>query len=104
MQIRYELLRQSLIHPKELIALQPAEWDWLIPQARSAGVLARMQFLVVEQELASRIPKIVRPHLESAGVVASNEERLMRFELDRIERALAGVETSLILLKGAAYI
>jgi hypothetical protein len=42
--------------------------------------------------------------LHSAGVIAANEERVMRWELNRIERALSEVDCEVVLLKGAAYV
>jgi hypothetical protein len=86
------------------MAITASEWDSLIPQARLAGLLPRIEILVAERGLENRIPKTVKPHLQSASVVATHEARLMLFELERIERALARIDTPVILLKGTAYL
>jgi hypothetical protein len=103
LQAHSDLLRQALLLSESLTALTSTDWDLLIPQARRAALLARLETLLSERGLLDRVPKPVRTHLESARIVAENEDRVMRWEINRIQRALAGIDTPIVLLKGAAY-
>lgn len=96
-------LGQALTRPAGLTALNDCEWDVLIQQGRRAGLLARVEILLEERGLLGAVPPRPRMHLESARIVAENEQRIMRWELNRIRRALAALETPFVLLKGAAY-
>jgi hypothetical protein len=98
-----DLLRQALFFSESLTALTTTDWDLLISQARRAVLLARLETLLSERGLLERVPEPVRMHLESARIVAENEDRVMRWEINRIQRALAGIDTPIVLLKGAAY-
>ena len=98
-----DLLRKTLLLSESLTSLTTTDWDLLIPQARRAALLARLESLLSERGLLDRVPKPVRTHLKSARIVAANEDRVMRWEINRIQRALAGIDTPIVLLKGAAY-
>lgn len=99
-----DLLLQALRRPESTVEIKPIEWDSLIRQARRAGLLARIQRLLEEHDLIDRIPPRAGAHLESARIVADNEQRIMRWEVNRIARALDGLDTPIVLLKGAAYL
>jgi putative nucleotidyltransferase-like protein len=100
----HALLRRYLIAPQRLAGLPLSEWDRLLPEARSAGLLSRLDALIRELGLTCKIPSQVKPHLLAARRIADNENRVVRWELTRIARALAGFDIPVILLKGAAYI
>ena len=99
-----DLLLQALARPETVAHLNPIDSDLLIRQARRAGLLARIQTLVAERGIVDRIPTRVRAHLDSARIVAENEQRIMRWEVNRIARALGSLSLSTVLLKGAAYV
>ena len=84
-------LTSALVEPDPLTALSLAEWDRLIRYARSSGLLARVQVLLDERDLIDRVPSPVIPHLTAARTVADHERRILSWEVNRIERALAGV-------------
>jgi Uncharacterised nucleotidyltransferase len=96
-------LASALLKPESLMTLSLTEWDRLIRYARLSGLLARLQVLLDERNLIDRVPSPVIPHLTAARTVADHERRSLSWEVNRIERALAGVNGSCILLKGAAY-
>ena len=99
-----DLLLQALAHPEIVANLNPIDSDRLIRQARRAGLLARIQTLIAERGIVDQIPTRVLAHLDSARIVAENEQRIMRWEVNRICRALEGLDVPAILLKGAAYV
>ena len=98
------LLRQALVTPEILTELSLAQWDRLLPHARSAGLLARLDILLTERRLSDKIPSQVTPHFIAARRIAENEHCTMQWEVNRIARALRGIDDApIVLLKGAAY-
>ena len=100
----HDELTQVLLHPEKLIGFDLSQWDILIRKAKRAGLLARIECLLAERGLLVSVPEQPSMHLESARIVAENEQRIMRWEISRIQRALASVDTPIIFLKGAAYL
>lgn len=94
----------ALRQPEMLPGLKLDEWDVLLRQAYRADLLGRLAEVVRDRGLWSAIPDAPRQHLGSAAAVAAKVGREVRWEVDRIRRALAGVVDEVILLKGAAYV
>ena len=99
-----DVLRQALVAPEILGNLQLSEWDGLLSEAWSAGLLARLDVLLNERRLFKGVPDPVRPHLVAARRVADNEDSIVRWEVNRIAQALPRQDIPIVLLKGAAYI
>jgi len=95
------LLATVLREPQRLGTLKPSEWDLLLPQARRAGMLARLAFIVEKsgQSVSGRAGE----YLEGARTVSIHQAQAVHFEVERIHSALAGSGIPVILLKGAAY-
>jgi hypothetical protein len=104
MPLARDLLVQALTRPETVVDLNPIEWDSLIRQARRAALLARIQALLEKHCIVDRVPPRVVAHLDSARMVAENEQRILKWEVNRICRALGGLDVPVILLKGAAYV
>jgi putative nucleotidyltransferase-like protein len=98
------IIERALTQPQALVELSPCQWDRLIQSARRLGLLARIQVLLAERGLFDAVPTQPKLHLESARIVADNEQRIMRWEVNRIQRALGELSKPVILLKGAAYL
>ena len=94
----------ALRRPAVLAELTLSEWDVLLRQARRSALLGRLAYLAQIYDLWPAIPDGPRQHLGSAAAVAAKVGREVRWEVDRIRRALAGVVDEVILLKGAAYV
>src|SRR5215467_6042583 len=99
-----DFVRSGLIHPDSLASLPVRDWDLLIRQGRSASVLGRLQALLEECNLLEAVPLGPRNYLAGARDVATSQERVIRWEVHCIERALMPVRTDFVLLKGAAYV
>jgi Uncharacterised nucleotidyltransferase len=67
-------------------------------------MLGKIYALLAESKLLHRIPSEPKAHLEAAHVVASDQERVICWEVYCIQRALAPVVPNFVLLKGAAYV
>jgi hypothetical protein len=98
------LLLSVLRRTEALAPLSLAQWDRLLRLARSTGVLHSLAVRAEAQGLTGRFPAEVQPHLAAARQMALRHDRAVRWEITRIERALAGVDTPLVLLKGTAYL
>jgi hypothetical protein len=97
-------LLRVLMSPARMTGLCEAEWDQVLPLARASHLLGRLASEVQAHGLADRLPRRVRGHLDAAAAVAAHNERTIRWELNRIERALRHLDIPILLLKGAAYV
>ena len=99
-----DLLTPALRAPESVLSLSLSEWDRLIPQARQTGLLARLCFILKARDLLSGCPDQPLAHLDSAWVVAEKHAAQVRWEMNRIQHALAHIGHPILLLKGAAYL
>lgn len=102
--MRCPLLIEALQEPKRLTTLTLADWDRLLPQARAAGLLARLAVLADDLALTPRLPAAVQPHLTAARTLAERQRRAVLWEARKIDAALAPTGLPVLLLKGAAYV
>lgn len=80
------------------------DWDLVIRQARSAGLLARLAVDLEDAGLIDAVPPQPRRHLAADRCLAERHDRDVRWEVQCVERALGGLEIPVVLLKGAAYV
>lgn len=99
-----DLLTPLLIDPELIQKLKMRDWDLLIRQARQSNLLGRLAALLEQHQLLSQVPEQPKAHLESSLAVAQRQMQAVRWEVDRIQHALANLPHPIILLKGAAYI
>jgi signal recognition particle subunit SEC65 len=99
-----DLLLRTLVRPATMLELTDAEWDALLPRARAARLLGRLAAEATARDMSDRLPLKARHHFRAAAAVATHHLRMVRWELNRIERALASLPVPILLLKGAAYV
>lgn len=99
----YSLLLRVLRYPETMAGLNLADWDSLLTTARHTRVLGRFYSQLLGANALANVPAPVCPHLESAHIIATEHARMLRWEVNRIQRALFGLAIPVILLKGAAY-
>jgi Uncharacterised nucleotidyltransferase len=99
-----ELLPRLLISPAAMAGLTEAEWDQVLPLARTSHLSGRLASEAQAHGLGDRLPARVRGHFDAAAAVAAHNERTIRWELNRIQRALRHLDIPILLLKGAAYV
>lgn len=85
-------------------ALSPADWTLLLGQARVARVLARLATKAADEGWLANVPEAPRRYLEGALPAAERQRQSVRWEIDRLRVALAGLPGPVVLLKGAAYV
>jgi len=98
------LLLEALRAPASMGALAPAEWDVLLRQGRHVGMLGRLGALAAAAGVLPVVPSRARTRLEAALEDVEQQHRLVRWEVIRLRRALAGTGVPIVLLKGAAYL
>jgi len=97
------LLVRALRRPQTVADLCLTDWDLLVRQARASNLLARLQALVEQHGLGSRLPVQPAAHLASTGVLAEKQRRSVRLEVERLQRVLGRAHVPMMLLKGSAY-
>lgn len=93
-----------LLAPERARTLSLAEWDQIIPQARRAGLLARLANAIERTCGLGVVPAAPRAHLASGQILADKHRRDTIYELGRIAEVLGPTLSPIVLLKGAAYL
>jgi Uncharacterised nucleotidyltransferase len=99
-----EWLLGALVRPAAMTELSEAQWDDLLPLARASHVMARLAADAQAHGLGDQLPSKVRAQFSAATTLAAHHGRTVRWELNRIERALRPLHVPILLLKGAAYV
>jgi len=81
-----------------------SSWELLIRQARSAGLLARVAAILEKRSLLANVPPAPAAHLIAARTLAKAQQDEVRREVVHIGEALRSLSTTVILLKGTAYL
>lgn len=97
-------LHEVLLRPSVVSGFTLSDWDVLVQQARSAGLLGRVAALLRESSMAGQVPPPVRWHLDAAYTVYVAHSDDVWLEVQHIAKALKVVGLRPVLLKGAAYL
>ena len=90
------LLVDVLRSPELMAELSPVQWDLLVRQARSSGLIAQLAF-ILEDRASTVCPAAPRRHLEGGRRIAEKLARDVQLEVRRIAEPLAA-ENSLVAL------
>ncbi|MET0081732.1 MAG: nucleotidyltransferase family protein [Sedimenticola sp.] len=99
-----DLLIHTLIDPQRMARLSLSDWDLLVRQGRSAGLLTYLCDAAERLNILEDLPERPRNHLVSARILTHKHQRDIRWEVHCIMKALRDHEHPVILLKGAAYL
>ncbi len=80
------------------------EQELILRILRQNGLLSWLAMRLGDDRLRQRLDHKVGHHLESARMVAEEDARMLRWEVNRIGYAFRGTGLPVILLKGAAYL
>lgn len=97
-------LLDALKRPERCGTFDLAAWNRLVRQAKASGLLAKLAARLEAAGILDQVPEKVRDLMRDARVGAARNQVEIRFEVNRVLRALAGLDLPVILLKGAAYI
>lgn len=98
------MLIQALRQPRCTAAFSARQWHALLLQARRHGLLAKLESRLRSEGLFDAAPYKARSHMHAARIAALSSQTAVRFEVNRVLRALRGVDVPLLLMKGAAYV
>jgi hypothetical protein len=98
------LVAGALARPRDLLELRPAQWDELLCRARNTRLLGRLSTELEALGLLDSLPSGTVAQIRAELAVSAENARMVRWEVDRIRRALRDVRVPVILLKGAAYL
>jgi hypothetical protein len=97
-------LLDALKDPAAAAGLGPEAWETLLRQARVEKLHARIAAMLLDRGLLDRVVEPVRRRLGAYATMSEAHDRGARWEVDRIAAALKGLDTPVVLLKGAAYL
>lgn len=80
------------------------DWESLLGQARQSGLQGRLAHQFSSQGWLPDVPAAPRHHLQSALQLAHRQWHEVNWEARCIRRALEGIDTPVVVLKGAAYL
>ncbi|WP_448250070.1 nucleotidyltransferase domain-containing protein [Thalassotalea agariperforans] len=89
--------------PKLVQNLDNKNWELVISQAKSSGLLGRLYYIFKQQNLLTYIPDSVIWHLESDYTISKHLRISCRREFFEITQALSNKNITPIFLKGAMY-
>ncbi len=98
------LLVAVFIEPMLAQSFCMSEWDLLIRQARCAGVLARLGYVLEKNELLGYVPDPAWAHIYSAQLVVRQFIKALNLEVSSICKALSSLNYPWVFLKGSAYV
>ena len=99
-----KLLIKAVLRPECLATLDDLQWEKILQLGRLHGISGRWFEQLENQGLISRLPPSVVNHLWSDQLIGLENERMVRWEADRVQHALAKLNIKFVLLKGAAYV
>lgn len=98
------LLVSSLLDGESVLSLRERDWNDLLLLAQRHGLLARLGTMLGEIGLCDQLPHKARVRMRAACIAAESTQTAVRFEVNRALRALEGIDTPIVLLKGAGYV
>ncbi len=104
MTVPRQTLFDCMADPALLAALEPRPQQALLRLARRAALLTRLGARLDEAGCLDRLAPRARDHLRAAGAVAEHHARSVRWEMNRVRRALRDLDVKTVLVKGAAYV
>jgi len=102
--MKTDLLTATLNAPQMALDWSVRDWEVLLGQARRARLATRLAVQFSDAQLMESIPAGPAPYLRSALRLAERQCHEVIWEVNCIVRALAKLDTPVVLLKGAAYL
>ena len=97
-------LLMALSDPAQTVTFGVEDWDLLLRMARRTRLLGRLAVCVDNLGLLEKIPEKVVEHFAAARVFVDQHQRMARWEINRILKAMEDIDVPMVLLKGSAYI
>ncbi|MBL4603917.1 MAG: nucleotidyltransferase family protein [Emcibacteraceae bacterium] len=98
------ILVTILKDPAKMLELSPEDWNELLREAKIANLAGRLAADSKLLDINDKLPLKVRDLFKSFSYTSAGSTRMIKWEMNRVKRALRGSNDKIILLKGAAYI
>jgi hypothetical protein len=99
-----DLLSKIWLDDTNPLLLTLQDWERLLSQAGRGALLARLSQHLSDTGLISKVPLVVAEQLAGPCVFAARHQIEVIDEVERIKRVAANCTTTIVLLKGAAYL
>jgi hypothetical protein len=97
-------LLRVFIDPGSSKDFSSSDWQTVLAQARRESLLLYLHSIFTDRDILDQVPEKVRLQLTEASTALKFNQTKLRFETDRVERALSDLTVTLLLLKGGAYL
>ncbi|MBL8698832.1 MAG: nucleotidyltransferase family protein [Alphaproteobacteria bacterium] len=97
-------LLHALREPSRLSGCPPLVLTELLGRARNCALLGRLAARARRAGVMSTLHPRLAEHFRAALIQAEAHQRMAKFEINRLQRALGALGDGMILLKGAAYV
>lgn len=98
------ILIRVLKNPNLMENLSVVEWNKLLREAKISNLAGRLSADAEHIGFKEKLPLKVQNIFKSYDYSSRSSQRMIRWEMNRVKRALVGEDYKVILLKGAAYI
>ena len=98
------MLIRTLLEPQRTLQFSLRDWHYVLLQARQHGLLAKLEAGLAAQGLFEPAPYKARAQMHAARIAALSSQTAVRFEVNRILRALGSNDIPIVLMKGSAYV
>lgn len=98
------ILIEVLKKPELLAELGLEQWNICLREAKMSGLTGRLSYDARAQGITEKLPAKVQDIFSSFDNVSASSTRKIKWEINRVNRALKGSDEKVVLLKGGAYI
>lgn len=102
--LAFDPLLEVLRNPHRMTELSPLQWTEMMRRTRRNGLIGRLASYAAELGIIDELPPAVQRQIRSVAVLVASNHRMLIWEMDRIKRALKGIDAPVVMLKGAAYV
>jgi len=92
------------MNPDRSADLSAEEWDRLLCLTDKSRLTACLGYRLEKRGLMEGLPEAVKTRFQSAQIYSHYRSRLIRWEMNRLQRALRETDYQVIALKGGAYL
>ena len=90
--------------PRHVLGLGPADWNALLDCAGRHALLGRLAVVVEDAGLLAELPQVAQDLLADSAAMTRANQTMQRYEANRVQHALRGMDIPVVLLKGGAYL
>ena len=98
------ILVSVLKDPRKMLSLSIKEWNELLREGKISNLAGRLAADAEVLDITNELPLKVQNLFKSFRYSSTSSTRMIKWEMNRVARALKGSDEKVILLKGAAYI